>query len=146
MALFRLFSTFPNSIKIRSNRSWLERFLDVIPGRGFSRECLNCSIVMWVLCHDLVSKLSFFNFGHNTLRTWVWRFSIAIFLVMFSRFFIPSTFASDDTKYVTCNNHYAVEIPKGEKFEGRYIRCEDFDHYYLLIETKQFSKAESLLH
>lgn len=150
MALFtRLLSALTNSIKVNPGRVRFEVLFKGIPCTRLGREDFPFIVRLGAIKDfnlvGLLLKLSL-RLSQYNLRAWSLKFSIAIFLVYFAYIFIPSTSkASDDTKYVACNNHYAIEIPKGEHFEGRYIRCEDFDHYYLLIETKQYPRAEHLL-
>ncbi len=84
-----------------------------------------------------INTFLFFIIRHKVLL------ALSILMLLMSGVYLRAM-AEPNTGWVECRDHYAIEIPQGEAFAGRYVRCEQFNRFQRLIESGDMAGAQKL--
>ncbi len=139
------------NVKVRFGVHWQESFLKIVYDRiVFSVKIMVRSIpVTRVTNHRLWNLTSLFNFTHNlaSFKGLMFKFT-AIFLVYnmgFLGYFVPQPKQALATVTVECKDGYAIQLKEGEPYAGFYIRCEDYDTFWTMVENGQTEDAKRFI-
>jgi len=94
---------------------------------------------------NVFSLLSSFRLRHRGLLR-LSALVLAAYFILLAGGRVLSAYSAIPAQEIDCRNGYAIRLGSDDGHPGRYVLCEEYDHYQELVETGLKAEAKELTH